>query len=87
MKVKRLISRSINKIYETVIIAIGVDEIIHPEEESAERMAKRLQMKEANRPIELHKTCKIWRLSHAPVANSCGRSCGYASLHFDFSQR
>ncbi len=45
MNVKRLISRSINKIHETVIKAIGVDEIIHPEEESAERMAKRLQMK------------------------------------------
>ncbi len=26
-------SRSINKTHETVIIAIGVDEIIHPEEE------------------------------------------------------
>lgn len=45
MNVKRLISRSINQIHETVIKAIGVDEIIHPEEESAERMAKRLQMK------------------------------------------
>jgi len=45
LKVKRLISRSINKVHETVIKAIGVDEIIHPEEESAERMAKRLQMR------------------------------------------
>ncbi len=45
LQVKRLISRSINKVHETVIKAIGVDEIIHPEEDSAERMAKRLQMK------------------------------------------
>ena len=45
LNVKRLISRAINKVHETVIKAIGVDEIIHPEEESAERMAKRLQMK------------------------------------------
>jgi trk system potassium uptake protein len=45
MNVKRLISRSINKVHETVINAIGVDEIIHPEEDSAERMAKKLQMK------------------------------------------
>jgi len=45
LKVNRLISRSINNIHETVIKAIGVDEIIRPEEESAERMAKRLQMK------------------------------------------
>jgi trk system potassium uptake protein len=43
--VKRLISRAINKVHETVIQAIGVDEIIHPEEETAERLAKRLEMK------------------------------------------
>jgi len=45
LQVRRLISRSINKVHETVIQAIGVDEIIHPEEDSAERMAKRLQMR------------------------------------------
>jgi trk system potassium uptake protein TrkA len=45
MNVKRLISRSINKVHETIIKAIGVDEIIHPEEDSAERLAKRLQLK------------------------------------------
>ncbi|PSL04512.1 potassium channel family protein [Cecembia rubra] len=45
LHIKRLISRSINKVHETVIKAIGVDEILHPEEDSAERMAKSLQMK------------------------------------------
>lgn len=45
MNVKRLISRSINKVHETVIKAIGVDEIVHPEEDSAQRLAKSLQMK------------------------------------------
>ncbi|MFC4871920.1 potassium channel family protein [Negadavirga shengliensis] len=45
LKVKRLISRAISVTHETVIKAIGVDEIIHPEEETAERLAKRLQMK------------------------------------------
>jgi trk system potassium uptake protein TrkA len=45
LQVRRLISRSINKVHETVLHAIGVDEIIHPEEDSAERMAKRLQMR------------------------------------------
>lgn len=45
LQIKRLISRSINKVHETVIKAIGVDEILHPEEDSAERMAKSLQMK------------------------------------------
>ncbi len=42
LKVKRLISRAINSLHETVLEAIGVDEIVHPEEETAERLAKRL---------------------------------------------
>jgi trk system potassium uptake protein TrkA len=42
---KRIIARAINKLHETVIQAIGVDEIIHPEEETADRLSKRLQMK------------------------------------------
>ncbi|WP_057937060.1 potassium channel family protein [Algoriphagus resistens] len=42
---KRIIGRAINDLHETVIQAIGIDEIIHPEEETADRLAKRLQMK------------------------------------------
>lgn len=45
LKAKRIIGRAINALHETVIRAIGVDEIIHPEEETAERLAKRLQLK------------------------------------------
>ncbi|GAB3650119.1 TrkA family potassium uptake protein [Echinicola sediminis] len=45
LKAKRIISRSITHTHETVIKAIGVDEIIHPEEETAERLAKKLEMK------------------------------------------
>ncbi|UZD21572.1 TrkA family potassium uptake protein [Algoriphagus halophytocola] len=45
LKSKRIIARAINKLHETVIQAIGVDEIIHPEEETADRLSKRLQMK------------------------------------------
>lgn len=40
--VKRLISRAIDPLHEKVLIAIGVDEIVHPEEETAERWAKKL---------------------------------------------
>ncbi|MBI1306992.1 MAG: TrkA family potassium uptake protein [Bacteroidetes bacterium] len=42
MQVKRLISRAINPLHEKVLQAIGVDEIVHPEEETAERWAKKL---------------------------------------------
>ena len=45
LKSKRIIARAINDLHETVIQAIGVDEIIHPEEETADRLAKRLEMK------------------------------------------
>jgi trk system potassium uptake protein TrkA len=42
MQVKRLISRALNPLHEKVLQALGVDEIVHPEEETAERWAKKL---------------------------------------------
>ncbi len=45
LKVKRLISRAIDGLHEKVLHAIGVDEIVHPEGESAERWAKKLCLK------------------------------------------
>lgn len=45
MNAKRIIGRAINSVQETVIRAIGVDEIIHPEEETAQRLATRLELK------------------------------------------
>lgn len=42
LQVKRLISRAVNPLQEKVLQAIGVDEIVHPEEETAERWAKKL---------------------------------------------
>ena len=45
LKSNRIIARAINDLHETVIQAIGVDEIIHPEEETADRLSKRLEMK------------------------------------------
>jgi trk system potassium uptake protein TrkA len=42
LQVQRLISWAINPLHERVLQAIGVDEIVHPEEETAERWAKKL---------------------------------------------
>jgi len=42
LNVKRLISRAISPLHENVLKAIGVDEIVHPEEETAERWTKKL---------------------------------------------
>lgn len=43
-QVKRLISRAVNRLHEKVLTALGVSEIAHPEEESAERWSKKLIM-------------------------------------------
>ncbi|QHL86867.1 TrkA family potassium uptake protein [Nibribacter ruber] len=43
--VKRLMSRAISPLHQTVLEAIGVDQIIRPEQESAERLAKKLEMR------------------------------------------
>ncbi|MBK3392979.1 potassium channel family protein [Psychrobacter sp. M9-54-1] len=45
LKAKRLFSRSINPLHEKVLQAIGVDDIFHPEKESAMRWAKRLSLR------------------------------------------
>lgn len=40
--VKKIISRSVSAIHEKILEAIGIDEIVRPEEETAERWSKRL---------------------------------------------
>ena len=45
LKVKRIIGRVISPLHETVISAIGIDEVVHPEQETAERWSKKLDMK------------------------------------------
>ncbi|MFO7622155.1 MAG: TrkA family potassium uptake protein [Bacteroidales bacterium] len=42
MNVPRLISRSVSQIHETILEAMDVTEIVRPEEETAERWAKKL---------------------------------------------
>ncbi|REC79303.1 TrkA family potassium uptake protein [Chryseobacterium elymi] len=57
--VKRLISRSINPLHENVLQAIGVSEIVRPEEESSERWAKKLCLKGVIDSFELNKNYSI----------------------------
>lgn len=58
-EVKRLISRAINPLHEKVLQAIGVDEIVHPEEETAERWAKKLCLKNVVDSFELNEDYSI----------------------------
>lgn len=57
--VKRLISRSINPLHENVLHAIGVSEIARPEEETAERWAKKLCLKGVIDSFELNNNFSI----------------------------
>jgi trk system potassium uptake protein TrkA len=43
--VKRLITRAVSPLHENVLEAMGIKEIIHPEEETADRWAKKITMK------------------------------------------
>ena len=45
LKPKRIISRTISALQETVLESMGVTEMVHPEEDSAERLALKLDMK------------------------------------------
>ena len=58
-EVKRLISRAINPLHETILQALGVDEIVHPEEETAERWAKKLCLCGLVDSFELNKEYSI----------------------------
>lgn len=44
LKVKRLISRAISPLHETVLEAMDIEEIMHPEQETAIRLAKKLNL-------------------------------------------
>lgn len=57
--IKRLISRAVNPLHEKVLQAIGVDAVIHPEEESANRWAKKLSLRDVVNTFELNKNYSI----------------------------
>lgn len=57
--VKRLISRAINPLHKKVLEAIGVDEIVHPEAETAERWSNKLHLKNVIDSFELNQDFSI----------------------------
>lgn len=59
LKVKRLISRAVSPLQETILEAMGVDVIIHPEEETAERWSKKLNSEGVVDSFELSKEFSI----------------------------
>lgn len=59
LQVKRLISRAINPLHEKVLEAIGVDEIVHPEVETAERWTKKLCLRNVVDSFQLNEDFSI----------------------------
>lgn len=82
LKAKRLISRSINPLHETVLQAIGVDDIFHPEKESAIRWAKRLSLRYFVDSFELSDNFSIVEIS-IPKA-LIGKTVGALNLEKKF---
>ena len=74
LNVKRLISRAITPLHETVLQAMGVDEIVHPEEETAERWAKKLCIKGVVDSFELNDEFSIVEVNVPPIYT--GKSLG-----------
>lgn len=50
---KRLISRAVSPLHETILQAMGISEIVHPEEEAANRWAKKLNIRGVIEAFEL----------------------------------
>lgn len=59
MGARRLISRAIDPLHEKVLEAIGITEIVHPEEETAERWAKKLCLTNVEDSFELDENYSI----------------------------
>lgn len=51
--VPKVISRSISPTHETVLEAMGIDHILHPEQDAAERLAKKLNLKSVIETFDL----------------------------------
>jgi trk system potassium uptake protein TrkA len=47
MKVKRIIGRVINPIHQSILNELGIEEVIHPEEEIATELSAMLMLKDA----------------------------------------
>lgn len=59
LQAKRLIGRAVSPLQKMVLEAMGVTEIIHPEEETAERWSKKLNLKGVVDSFEINKDYSI----------------------------
>jgi len=83
MNVPRLISRSVSQIHETILEAMEVNEIVRPEEETAERWAKKLTATGMLDSFELTDNYSIVEVK--VPAKFAGRTIGDIGFNRDYS--
>lgn len=64
--IKRIISRALSPTHESVMEAMGIEEIAHPEQDSAERLAKKLNLKIAIESFEIDRNYSIVEIKTPP---------------------
>lgn len=83
LNVKRLISRAISPLQENVLHAMGIEEVVHPEEETAERWAKKLNLKGLIDSFEINEDYSIVEVS---VPEWCvGKTLGEIGFRRNFN--
>lgn len=63
LAVNRLIGRAITPIHQNILIQLGIQEIVQPEEDSAQKVSSMLQIKDAKSVMELNNDNAIAEIS------------------------
>ncbi len=63
---RRIISRALSGTHDNVLEAMGIEEIVHPEQESADRLAKKLNLKIAIESFEIDRNFSIVEIKTPP---------------------
>jgi len=83
MNVPRLISRSVSQIHETILEAMEITEIVRPEEETAERWAKKLT---THGVIDSFELTEKYSIVEAKVPKKfAGKTIGEVGFNRDFN--
>jgi trk system potassium uptake protein TrkA len=80
--VKRIISRSLSDIHQTVLEAIGVKEIIHPEQDAATHLAEKMEMQNVIASINLYEGHNIVEVPILP--NYAGKTLNDINFRKNF---
>lgn len=80
---KRLISRAVNPLHETILESMGISEIVHPEEEAAIRWAKKLSIKGVIESYELTEDYNIVEVKVPP--KYIGKTLGEINLRAKYN--